>query len=279
MDKCFIKIALVVCGPDLGVGPLALLSGSFEEKIDKAAKLNCEGVELMIRDPRYLDWASIKSALDAAGLEVPQLVTGELFGADRLCLVTADDGLRSRTEERLRSVIELSSYLGAMVNLGRVRGRLGNLGSISAPWAKAVELLCSTASYADACGVKVTIEPVNRYETDFVLNTADGMRLIENLGYDCVGLMLDLFHMNIEDASIEEGLRLAGDKLWHLHVADSNRLYPGGGHLDFDSIFATLDDMGYEGYVSAEILPIPDPDIAAQKAVDFIRSYLDRHNR
>jgi sugar phosphate isomerase/epimerase len=102
------------------------------------------------------------------------------------------------------------------------------------------------------------------------------MRLVKDLDCDNVGLMLDLFHMNIEDASIEEGLRLAGDRLWHVHIADSNRLYPGSGHLDFDSIFATLEDMGYQGYVSAELLPLPDPDIAAQKIIDFLRTYVNR---
>jgi sugar phosphate isomerase/epimerase len=79
--------------------------------------------------------------------------------------------------------------------------------------------------------------------------------------------------MNIEDASIEKGLRLAGDRLWHVHIADSNRRYPGSGHLNFASIFATLEDMGYHGFVSAEILPLPDPDTAAQKTIEFLQAY------
>jgi sugar phosphate isomerase/epimerase len=100
------------------------------------------------------------------------------------------------------------------------------------------------------------------------------MRLIRDLGYDNVGLMLDVFHMNIEDASIEEGLRTAGDRLWHVHIADSQRRYPGSGHLDFDGIFATLRDMGYRGYVSAELFPLPDADTAAVKTIDFLKKYM-----
>ena len=268
------KAGLVVCGPDVAYGPLALLSGTFEEKAAKAARLGYDGIELMVRDPAGLDWKSVKATLEAAGLEVPQVVTGELFGADGLCLVTADADLRRRAEERTRSVIDLAAYLGAMVNIGRLRGQLKFLGDVPDPWAIAVDRLRSVVTYAAEQGAKITLEPINRYETDFVFSAADGMRLVEDLDCDNFGLMLDLFHMNIEDVSIEEGLRQAGERLWHLHIADSNRRYPGSGHLDFDSIFATLADMGYQGYVSAEILPVPDPDTAAQKTIDFLQTYL-----
>ena len=267
------KAGLVMCGPDVAYGPLALLSGTFEEKAAKAAQLGYDGIELMVRDPAWLDWPAVKSTLTAAGLEVPQIVTGELYGADGLCLVTADEDLYRRAVERTRTVIDLAAYLGAMVNVGRLRGQLKFLGSVPNAWAVAVERLREVVAYAAGQGVKITLEPINRYETDFILSAADGVRVVEDLGCENLGLMLDLFHMNIEDASIEEGLRLAGDRLWHVHVADSNRRYPGSGHLDFDSVFATLKEMGYQGYVSAELLPLPDPDTAAQKTIEFLRRY------
>jgi len=118
------------------------------------------------------------------------------------------------------------------------------------------------------------MEPINRYETDFILSAADAVRLVEDLDCDNFGLMLDFFHMNIEDVSIEEGLRQAGDRLWHVHIADSNRRYPGCGHLDFGSIFAALKDIDYQGYISAEMLPLPNSDTAAQKTMEFLQDYL-----
>jgi sugar phosphate isomerase/epimerase len=267
------KKGLVMCGPDVAYGPLALLNGTFEEKAGKAAALGYDGIELMVRDPAGLDWAAVKATLDTAGLEVPQVVTGELFGADGLCLATSDDDVYHRAEARLRSVIDLAAYLNAMVNIGRVRGRLEWLGQSDNARAVAVERLRGVAQYAASKNVRITLEPINRYETDFVLNAADGMLLIHDLKQDNFGLMLDVFHMNIEDASIEEGLRLAGDRLWHVHIADSHRRYPGSGHLNFDSIFATLKDMEYQGYVSAELFPLPDPDTAAQKTIEFLNRY------
>ena len=260
-----------MCGPDVAYGPLALLEGSFEEKAAKAARLGYDGIELMVRDPAGLDWLHVKNTLQQAGLEVPQIVTGELFGADGLCLVTADQDLYQRAEVRTQSVIDMAAYMGAMVNIGRLRGQLQLLGDVSDPWAIAVERLRKVIDYAATQDVKITMEPINRYETDFVLSAEDGMRLVEDLNCDNFGLMLDVFHMNIEDSSIEEGLRQTGDRLWHVHVADSNRQYPGRGHLDFDSIFATLTDMGYQGYVSAEMFPRPDGDTAAKETIDFLR--------
>ncbi len=262
-----------MCGPDVAYGPLALLSGTFEEKTRKAAALGYDGIELMVRDPAGLDWTAVKTTLDTAGLEVPQVVTGELFGADGLCLATSDHDLYRRTEAQLQSVIDLAAYLGAMVNIGRVRGRLEWLGRSDDAWAVAVDRLRRVAEYAATKNVRITLEPINRYETDFIMSAADGMRLIHDLQQDNFGLMLDVFHMNIEDASIEDGLRLAGDKLWHVHIADSHRRYPGSGHLNFDSIFATLKDMQYRGYVSAELFPLPDPDTAAQKTIEFLKRY------
>jgi len=268
------KAGLVVCGPDVAYGSLALLSGTFEEKAAKAAALGYDGIELMVRDPAGLDWARTKAVLDEAGLETPQVVTGELFGADGLCLVTVDQDLHRRAVERTRAVIDLAAYLGAMVNVGRLRGQLKFLGDEPDAWDVAVERLRGVIAYAAEQGVRVTLEPINRYETDFVFSAADGVRLVQDLNCDNLGLMLDLFHMNIEDASIEEGLRQAKDRLWHVHIADSNRRYPGCGHLDFDGIFATLKEMGYQGYLSAELLPLPDPDTAARKTISFLRERL-----
>jgi len=268
------KKGCVISGPDVAYGPLALLSGSFEEKISKAARLGYDGIELMVRDPLVLDWRHIKQTLLSAGLEVPQLVTGELYGADGLCIVTPDEDLYRKTEKRLYSVIDLASYLGAMVNIGRVRGRLDSLGDRSRAWAVAIERLHRLADYAAQKGVKITLEPLNRYETDFILDVTTGLQAIHDIHCENIGLMLDLFHMNIEEPVIEESLRFAGSKVWHIHIADSNRCYPGSGHLDFTDVFKTLSEIGYQGYLSAELFPLPDADTAAQKTIEFLNRML-----
>src|SRR5262245_28185710 len=148
------KVGCVICGPDVANGPLALLSGTFEEKAQKAAVLGYDGIELMVRDPAGLDWRHVKRTLDGAGLQTPQRVTGELFGADGLRLLTADAELYRRAVQRTQSVIDLASFLGAMVNIGRLRGRLEGL-TVANPWAEAVERLGRLAEYAAQRGVRI----------------------------------------------------------------------------------------------------------------------------
>jgi len=268
------KTGLIICGPDVAYGPLALLSGTFEEKAAKAARLGYDGVELMVRDPAGLDWPAVKATLDANGLGVGQIVTGELFGADGLGLITSDDDLHRRTVARLKAIVDLAAYLGTIVNIGRSRGRLDWLDANERTWDVAMSKLREVVAYAAERGVRIAVEPINRYEAYFIHTTADGLRMIADLGFNNLGLMLDVYHMNIEDPSIEASLASAGDRLWHVHIADSNRCYPGSGHLPFDAIFATLRKMGYEGYVSAEILPQPDPDTAAERTIAFLRQQL-----
>ena len=268
------RAAVVVSTPDVAHGALALLRGTFEEKARKAAALGCDGIELMVRKPDELDWAAIRRVLTACRLEVPQVVTGELFGTDGLCLVTPDAAIYRQAEARLRSVIDFAAPFGAYVNIGRVRGRLDWMPQPLGAWDSAVERLRSVCDYAASRGVKITLEPINRYETDFILTVEDGLRMIDDLARDNVGLMLDLFHMNIEEPSIEDSLALAGDRVWHIHIADSNRHYPGSGHTPLDSAIHTLRRIGYTGYISGELLPLPDADIAAEKTVQWLRAHI-----
>jgi sugar phosphate isomerase/epimerase len=86
-----------------------------------------------------------------------------------------------------------------------------------------------------------------------------------------MGILADTFHMNIEEPIIEESLKKYGDLIKHIHFADSNRWPPGYGHTDFKSIVETLKQIGYEGYISFEMLPMPDPDTAARQAIDFVK--------
>ena len=86
--------------------------------------------------------------------------------------------------------------------------------------------------------------------------------------------MLDTFHMNIEDAVIVDSVRQAASCLWHVHVGDSNRLSAGKGHFDFAGMIQTLNEVGYDGYMSAEHLPLPDPDTAARETVEYLRQFI-----
>ncbi len=124
---------------------------------------------------------------------------------------------------------------------------------------------------AAAEGVRIAFEPLNRYETPLLNTVKESLEFIDRIGADNLGLLLDTFHMNIEEPSIEESIKNCSDRIFHFHVADSNRWYPGAGHLGFASIFKALFSTGYSGWISGEFMSVPDPDTAAQKAIYYLR--------
>ena len=115
--------------------------------------------------------------------------------------------------------------------------------------------------YAAERNVSLAIEPINRFEgyAGFLNSIADGISIVDELGADNLGVLADFFHVNIEDADLNDALRLAGDRLMHIHLADSNRQAPGTGHLDFLQVIRTLNAIGFRGYLSLDSVP-PKPD-------------------
>jgi sugar phosphate isomerase/epimerase len=128
---------------------------------------------------------------------------------------------------------------------------------------------CCDAAAAD--GVRIALEPINRYETALVNTVAQGLQLLECVGAPNLGLLLDTFHMNMEEPSIEASITAAAGSILHFHVADSNRWHPGAGHLDFASILEALRYTGYLGWVSGEFMPVPDAATAAANGIRFLR--------
>ncbi len=134
-----------------------------------------------------------------------------------------------------------------------------------------VEALRECCRAAQPFGVRLALEPINRYETSLINNIDQGIELVERIEMENFGLLLDTFHMNIEESQIEDSIHQCGERIFHFHVADSNRWYPGAGHLDFKSILAALAATGFRGWVSGEFLPRPDAQTAAREGIRFLR--------
>ena len=142
-----------------------------------------------------------------------------------------------------------------MIIIGLIRAvvKPGVEGKQASDWL--VDALKECSSEANKYGVRLALEPINRYETRLINNVQQGLELIQNVGAENFGLLLDTFHMNIEEANIEKSMMDCGGKIFHFHVADSNRWYPGAGHLDFPGILRVLMAGGYAGFVSGEFWP------------------------
>ncbi|MGD0521460.1 MAG: sugar phosphate isomerase/epimerase family protein [Terracidiphilus sp.] len=266
------KIGLAVSTADALPSAFVAFRDDLGSCIDRCAELGYDGVELALRHRSQVDVLRIKQRLAATGLQVPCISTGQVFAADHLYFTHPDALVRDRAVERIIDMIRLAAEFGAKVNTGRVRGVIQAGESPKLARQRYIDCMHRCADIAEPLGVELIVEPVNRYEVNFINNCAEGLEIVRQSGRRCVRLMPDTFHMNIEDASFRDALLAARDLIGYLHVADSNRLAPGWGHIPFDEIFDTLQEIGYDAWITAEILPEPDPDSAARQAVRFLRA-------
>jgi sugar phosphate isomerase/epimerase len=265
------RLSIVVSTQPASFSALAY-QGRLEETIAKVGNLGYDGVELAVRDPGQLLLEPLNRILLTHGLTVPAIGTGQAFGEEGLSWTHEDNGIRRRAVERMLAQVRLADRLKAVVIVGLIRGNSAvrtGLERAQAWFAGALaECACSNPN------VKLAVEPINRYECDFLNTVESVLRFLDRVKLDNVGLLADTFHMNIEEPSIVAGLVQAKDRLFHVHVADSNRYYPGAGHLDFKEIVGTLDSIGYNGFLSAEILPKPDPDSAAARTIENLSRWV-----
>lgn len=249
----------------------ATFKGDLEDNLRRIASMGYDGVELAIRDPRLVDLDALDALVQKYNLRVPAIGTGQAWGEEGLSFTDPDPIVRCNAIERIRSHIPVAARFGAVIIIGLIRGivKAGVDASQAMDWL--IEALCECSDAARPDSIRLALEPINRYETTLINNTAQGLDLIERVGRDNFGLLLDTFHMNLEEPVIEEGIRRCKGHIFHFHVADSNRWHPGAGHLDFKSILKELSSSGYQGWVSGEFLPMPDAETAAQSGIAFLR--------
>ena len=249
----------------------ATFKGDLETNLARVASFGYDGVELAIRDPNLVDLEYLEALVSRLNLRVPAIGTGQAWGEEGLSFTDPDPAVRRAAIERIKSHVPVAARFGAAIIIGLIRGivKPGVESAQAMDWL--VEALRECSEAARRQSIRLALEPINRYETTLINNTVQGLELIERVGADNFGLLLDTFHMNIEEPVIEESIRACGAHIFHFHVADSNRWYPGAGHLDFKSILGELQGAGYQGWVSGEFIPRPDAETAAQRGIAFLK--------
>jgi len=271
------KLSITIQTPEVPcLIPVALLSGSLEEKLAKAAQWGAQGIEFMTSNPRELNPAEIKARLCAYGLEASAVASGAITMSLGITLLHTDPASADLARSRLYELIDFASAVGApIVTIGSFRGKLASVASGGREML--VDILRRAASYAQEASIRIALEALNRYEGDIINNHEEGLLFLEEVNHPALGLLLDTYHVNVEESSWSRPFQrtLQAGKLYHVHLGDNNRLPPGRGLIDFAAIIATLRENGYTSYLSAELLARPDADTAAKETLTYIRSLME----
>lgn len=259
------KSATIPLQYDTGFSPFK--ASEFDEALEWLQSSGFDGIEICISEPLKVDVDSLLKKLDDHRLGVSAISTGQARSLEGIHLTHEDVDKRRSAVERVKQHIDLSEKIKyPAVTIGLLRG-LGDITQKNEQLRILAESLIECCEYAEKKNVRIMIEPINRYETVLLNSVEETLNFINDLGnFNCLGVLYDTFHSNIEDKDMTEAIKLIGDRLFHVHLADSNRGLPGYGHTDFNSIYKALEETGYKGYVSLETLNMPDKNYIKKNA-------------
>jgi len=249
-------INLMVWNGQIGPAELALFPLIKE--------LGYAGVEIPLFDPLAFDEGPIKAALAANDLAC----TVSTALPSNLSLIDADR--RTAAVDFLGAVVDHAAHLGATVVCGPLAAPVGERrgrGYTQAEWDSCVLGLRAAGAVAADQGITLALEPLNRFET-FIVNTiADGVRLVAEVDRPAVGLLLDTFHMHIEEKSTAAAIRHAGRHLKHFHASENDRGIVGSGQVAWPSVFGALTDVAYDDWIVVESFGHAIPELAGAACV------------
>ena len=264
MVKSAITVSLV---EEARGGPFVLWDG-IAAGCETAAELGYDAIEIFAPGPEAVSDEELELLLEQHQLKVAAVGTGAGMVKYGLSLTSTDADIRKKAKAFVKSMIDFGGPYGAPAIIGSMQGKWDK----DLPEEAALELLREALNelgeYATQYKTPLIYEPLNRYETNLVTNVADGVSLMQSLSTSNVKLLADLFHMHIEETNVADAIHTGGDHIGHIHFVDSNRRPAGLGHMDYGPIAAAIQEIGYEGYLSAEAFPYPDSQAAAKQTIN-----------
>ena len=238
----------------------------IEVTLERLAACGYQSIEIS-GEPTRFDTKQVRGHLERLGLRCWGSVTLMTAGRD---LVHEDPYVRFGTVQYLKDCVRMIHELEGEIFcvVPSTVGKVAPLASPEEEWQWAVEGLQEVVEVAEPLGVRIGIEPLNRFETYFVNRHDQALRLAHDVG-GSTGIVLDAFHINIEEADPLAAIRAAGDDLVDFHVADNNRFPPGQGNWDWPALIDTLKEIGYDGALTAEfVMPIDRSPVAVHRDVE-----------
>ncbi|MFZ3106752.1 MAG: sugar phosphate isomerase/epimerase family protein [Candidatus Hydromicrobium sp.] len=256
----------------------------LEVTFQRLQKYGYDGVELK-GEPKLYQTGEVRKLCKKYNLSVLSIAGIYPWPTLERDIASPDEGVRKKAVDYLQNCVDLAAGVGALlvVVVPSAVGKTSPIDSFEDEeewiqekervWNYAVLSVREAAKYAEAKGILLVIEPINRYET-FLVNTAEeGLRFIAEVNSPAVKIHLDVFHMNIEEANPAEAIRRCGKLLMNLHISDSNRMAVGDGHVDFRAIMYALKEIRYQWALTLEpVPPVPNPYVATRlKRYEYLR--------
>lgn len=228
-----------------------------ETTIRRLAKYGYDSIEISYDSVELSPGApgvkAVKQMLKENGIRCYGSISLMFTGRD---LIHADSAVRARSVEYLKNCVQMVADLdGSTMSI--VPSEVGKVKPMASPeeeWQWAIEGLKEVRDFANKVGVRIAIEPLNRFETNFLNRHDQALLLAQEVGPD-VGVCLDVYHMNMEEANMFKAIENAGSKLYDLHVADNNRMACGMGAIDWERLINTCKQIGYDGSLTVEFVP------------------------
>lgn len=222
---------------------------ALEVTVERLARYGYDAIEIM-GEPTQYEPRATRQLLEKHHIACSGAVALMFNGRD---LTHADKKQWEASVEYVCDCLKMAEALGGPI-LCLAPGEVGRIAPHGTPeecWSRAVEGIKRCADVARKCKVTIGLEPINRFETGFINRGEQALELARQVGDD-VGVVLDTFHLNIEELSLTQAIKQAGKKLVGFHVADNNRRPPGQGALDWKSILGTLKEINYSGAITSE---------------------------
>ena len=225
----------------------------FDGDLACMKKAGYDAVELQIADPSLFDEDRVRGSLRRVGYAMGAFQTGSTYTSRGNCLCTADETVRRRTIELLKSFVDLASRWKAVIVFGSLQGRLRDEPNRQVGEKRIREALREVGEYAVEKRATIAFEPVNHGEVGFHNTIAEATELVRSLNLSSLRLMIDTFHINIEERDILAPLVGIRDILAHVHLSETNRDVLGTGHWPTAGFFDRLAEIGFGGFCSVGV--------------------------
>jgi sugar phosphate isomerase/epimerase len=269
------KLGITVSTYGTEFGPIIFRDGNLKQNIKDMKDFGYEGVDLFVNRKTDDELKEIRKMFADGGVEINTYLAIFLAEAG-VKLSEIDSAKRKRDVDLFMEQIDKAKLMGAnSIALGFIRGGIGENDTYDDCAKRLAESLDIVGEHADKQGIIIGLEPINRYELNFLNDVPETVNFIKEHSFKGVGILADTFHMNIEDASFRESILSAKGMISNIHAPGSHRRATGSGHLDYDEIFIALQDINYQGYITLEAFAEPDAITCAKQSAEFIRNKIE----